>query len=292
MRNERKRKNLRIVLIALGIGVLLIILVFLGLELIKRAKITSFEISLENVTCTDNAEVAKYLQGLNINYFGFIQNQFSTNFKKKFFCIGEVNASVVYPSKLKFSASGRKPVFAIASLTPNIEMNPVVDLPEKLPEATESSQTAVPVKVLDRILKDLEHATASATYLVDEEGMIFQEINSSELTHVLILGEELKIGKQIKDGQIEKVGKVSTKLKELDLPTDNMVIIADKLIIDFKPRIIFALNKRLDYQTASLQLILSQAKMNSDPAKKDTSIIESIDLRFNKPVVIYSKIKN
>ena len=90
---------------------------------------------------------------------------------------------------------------------------------------------------------------------------------------------------------MNKVKEVVISLSGFEAPTDNIIIVGDKLIIDTKPRLIFSLDKRLDYQTTSLQLILAQAKMNSDPSSPGSALIESVDLRFNKPVVVYSKKK-
>ena len=71
--------------------------------------------------------------------------------------------------------------------------------------------------------------------------------------------------------------------------TDNLIVVGNRLIVDSEPRVTFALNKEISRQSASLQLILRQAKMNLDPDKPDSRSVESVDLRFDRPVVVYSK---
>lgn len=289
MRNEERRKKLKKLLIVLGIIVLIGALLFLGFELIKSSKLTNFEVKVNNLGCTDKDQITKFLQNLNQNYFSFKQEGLTADLKKKFFCIGKIETEIFYPDRLILEVWGREPLFAVNEINESINVNPVVLLPEAMQEASESTKEAAAVKVIDEVLKDLEQASGSAVFLVDREGVIFEQLlGSINFPRISIFGIKIEIGGKIPDGIIEKIESVGNKLKEINAPTDNIIVVGDRLIINSKPRIIFSLDKKLDYQTASLQLILAQAKINSDPPKTGSGIIESIDLRFDKPVVVYT----
>lgn len=288
MRNDQRRKKFRIALVVFSLILVAAGLAFVVIELGKRAKITNFEIKTENIACTNNGQINKYLEGLGLNYFSFKKNKIEENLKKKFYCIGEIEIKVFYPNKLVLAAKGREAVFIVAEVSSSFDANPVVNLPESIQVASESTKEAATVKMLSQILGDLKQASGSGIFLADKEGVVFEEaVGGINFPRLSILGIKLKIGDKVPDGAIEKSLFINNKLKEIGAPSDNMVILGDKLVVSSKPRIIFSLKKRLDYQTASLQLILTQAKINPDPPKSGSSNIESIDLRFDKPVIVY-----
>lgn len=290
MRDEQKRKKIKFLLITAGLIMAVIFLIFAGFEIIKRSKITIFEVKTNSLTCTDKDQINQFLQGININYFSFKEDEFGRNLKKKFFCIGKIQTRLSYPNKLVIETWGREPIFSVREVSTSLNLNPVVNLSEVPIEATESTKEAVPVKTLNQILSDLKPSSESASFLVDREGVIFEQTLGTDNFPVLsVLGFKLVIGTGIPGGVIEKAEMIYNNLKEIGVPTDNIIVIGDRLIIDSKPRVIFSLKKRIDYQTASLQLILAQAKMNSDPQITDQNSIESIDLRFDKPVVVYGR---
>lgn len=290
MKNEQKRKKIKKILIAALVVSVILALVFAGNEFINRARVTSFEIETNNLTCTDKDQIGKYLASLNIRYFLFKQNELEENLKKKFFCIGKIETRLSYPDKLKLVTWGREALFAVKEVNTSLELNPVVSLPDVPNEATQSTKEAEVVKIMDRILSDLKQSSESGVSLVDNEGVIFEKNPGSFNVPMLsILGTNVEIGREIPDGVVEKAGLIYSKLREIGTPVDNIIIIGDRLVVDSKPRIIFSLKKRIDYQTASLQLILAQAKMNPDPNITGSHNIESIDLRFDKPVAVYIK---
>lgn len=123
------------------------------------------------------------------------------------------------------------------------------------------------------ILKNQE-STPSAVEdfsLVDEEGVLFS--GSDDVG--------LKIYSEHKDKDIKKILLILNKTKFFGIEIMEASIIEDTLLIYSVPKIIFALEKDIDMQIASLQLILSKAKI-------DEETIEFIDLRFDKPVVRFA----
>lgn len=289
MRNGKEKKLKKILIIVVLIAAVFVFS-FIGLETVKRSNVTNYQIKTNNLTCTDNDQINQYLKTLTINYFSYKEDKFSQNLKKKFFCIGMVKTHLSYPDRLVLEIWGRKPMFAAMQVSTSLELGPVVALPDVMDIATGSTIEATPVKTLNQILSNLKQSSESGVFLVDKEGIVFEQISGNVIFPMLkILGIKIETGSKIPDGVVEKAGVILNKLKEIEAPTDNIIIIGDRLVVDSKPRIVFSLNKRIDYQTASLQLILSQAKINLDSSDKVGNNIESIDLRFDKPVVVYNK---
>lgn len=290
MRQEEKQKKVKRLLFIFG-GVLVVAgLIFISYQLFKTSILNNIDINVQNLTCTDKETVREFIRSQNTNYFLFKSEDLESKLKKQFFCIGRVETKAAYPNRLKADVFGREPAFVVVSVGSSVNPNPEIELPDIVTIATESSQQAQinPVRVLNDVLKDLHQATGSATFLVDEEGVIYEQTDNLNFQKLSIFGADLKIGGSLETGLIRKVKDVINRLSALEAPTDNLIVIGDKLIIDSKPRIIFALNHDLLRQTASLQLILAQAKMNSDPERPGITNMESIDLRFDKPVVVYS----
>jgi len=290
MRDEQKKRKLKKFLLIAGAVLMTVLLGYACFYTFTRSKLDNFTVKATGLTCTDEGMIGKFLKDLQLNYFAFDQSELSDKLKQKFFCIGKINTEVSFPNKLTIETEGRKAEFAAVQVLLPRQPNPLVELPADYQIATESSQAAVPVKILDRIVKDVNESSNSAYFLIDSEGVIFDQGEGTINFPVLrITGEELKIGGRVQGDLIGKIKQALASLTNIEGPTDKIIVIGDKLIIDSKPRLIFSLNKRLDYQATSLQLILTQAKMSSDPSKPGSGDIESIDLRFNKPVVVYGK---
>lgn len=292
MRNRKPFKKLKVILLSFIAIAFLLILGVSGFEVVRRVKISNFQINSNNLTCTDKFQITKFLKESDIYYFSYKQERLYKDLKKKFFCIGKINTKLTFPNKLWLEAWGREAVFAVREIQTPLQINPVVNLDQNLQVATQSTQEASVFNNLNLILNDLKQSSESAVFLADREGIIFEQISdSTNFPLMSILGLKLEVGKEIPDGVIEKALFIISKLERIQTPTDNIIIIGDKLVLNSKPRIVFSLKKSLDYQTASLQLILAQAKMNPDPNNAGSSNIESIDLRFNKPVVVYTSKK-
>lgn len=292
---QLKRKKLFIIIFAV---ILLISLAgFFGYKTFTENKITKFDIEAQNLNCTNSAEISDFLKNQNLNYFYllassayFKSENIETDLRKKFFCIGKIETEISYPDKIKLKITGREGKFVVTSIQPDIETNPQIVLSLDQMNATQSTTEAFPPKVLNRILDSYKDASSSAIFLVDEEGMVFEEVSSDlAFPRLSIFSIDLKIGQKIPNDFVKKTAEIVEKLKVTDVPSDNLIIVGDRLIIDSKPRVTISLNKDINRQSASLQLILRQAKMNLDPDSRDTRSVESIDLRFDRPVVVYGK---
>lgn len=290
MFKNRDPKKRRLFLIIPAAILILLALIFFAYKTYTENKLTRFDIDAQNLNCTTSSEIIDALKKMNLNYFYFKSSDVEYELRKKFFCIGKIESEVTYPDHLKLKISGREGKFVVNTINSGINTNPVIQLSLDQLNATQSTTEAFPPKVLNQILDNYKDSSESAMFLVDQEGAIFEEVSSNTAyPRLSIFEENLKIGQKIPDGLIPKALEILEALKKTDTPSDNLLVVGDKLIVDTKPRITFALNRPLDRQSASLQLILRQAKMNLDPDSKDSKSVDSIDLRFDRPVVVYGK---
>lgn len=291
MRLPRQAKRTKLYLLIVVIILVLATGIYFGYKTFTENKITRFDIETENINCTNIPEVTGFLQSLKLSYFYFKSETLDFDLRKKFFCIGKIEQTISYPDKLKLKLYGREGKFIVRAINPPVDTNPQVFLNQDQMNATQSTSQAFPPKVVNQILDSYQDAsTAGLMFLVDEEGVVFEEVSSDTAYPKLSLfAKELRVGGRIPDDLIKKTLEITDKLKTMDISTDNLIVVGDRLIVDTIPRITFALNRALDRQSASLQLILRQAKMNLDPEKTDTRSVESVDLRFDRPVVVYSK---
>jgi cell division septal protein FtsQ len=130
---------------------------------------------------------------------------------------------------------------------------------------------------------DQSWLTGNEYFLVDEEGYILRKDNITDLP--LILVQELpseSIGQQVGQKAVLKALEIITGLK-LNLFEPEVALVND-FNIEFKlkdkVKVIFSAFDSTDSQINPLQFILSRAKIEGRK-------IRQIDLRFDKPVVIY-----
>ncbi len=210
-----KKKRWFIILAAvLTIGVI----GFLGHKILTENKLTRFDIDAQNLNCTTADEIKGLLQGLNLNYFYFKKEPVEQKLKQKFFCIGRIDSEISYPDKYKLKIAGREAKFMVTSINAGIDTNPAVQLSLDQMNATQSTTEAFPPKILNRILKTYKEASGSAMYLVDDEGMVFQEVSFDvSFPKISIFSGELKIGNKLPNDLIKKVSLLDLKLKELEI---------------------------------------------------------------------------
>lgn len=109
--------------------------------------------------------------------------------------------------------------------------------------------------------------------VVDEEGVVLGEENLPNLPRVFISGDKLDTVNS------KKILRINEQLKDLGWTILNVKIDQGKnLFIAGTHKVYFNLEKDIDYQLASLQLILNQAKI-------ETEKVDYIDLRFENPVI-------
>ncbi len=170
------------------------------------------------------------------------------------------------PQALVFNLSSRKVVAALA-----VELFLDTDS-----ESTESAKE-----------KESETNLSGVFYLVDEQGVVLEKANEAKGLPLILINYDpgLNFGDQIKEDKIIKTIEILlglklrliepriarvTSFKKIEVWLDNNLLVLFNL----------ELEKGIDEQLDSLQLISSRAKIEGKQIKK-------IDLRFNKPVIAY-----
>lgn len=265
---KRKYKLKKIAVI-----VLLCLIPILGGLFVKSdiLKVKNIEIVSDTRRCIQDEHIKNELKVEGRFFFAVNTNSIEKELPQKFHCIKKVKAATKLPDRLVLTISERQPVV----LTGVVRINqPVLQI--DLNEATPSSGTAF----FEELSKDTNDAV---WFLADRDGYILTSLSeeSFSLPRIFIsTSDDLNAGKKLENGFIEKSLLIYEKLISWEMPIMMMRIKNNDLYIQANEKIIFSLEKDPMRQLASLQLILRKAKM-------DSKSIESIDLRFDKAVVIY-----
>jgi len=119
---------------------------------------------------------------------------------------------------------------------------------------------------------------------ITENGFVLENQNLGNLPAIFFDKEpELKIGKKIEDDTIVYCLSLISQIGKTDFVTTSVRILNPAMISVYNREnqvVIFTSEKDTNRQVDSLQLILSESRI--DPSK-----IEKIDLRFAKPVITY-----
>lgn len=190
-------------------------------------------------------------------------------------CIRSISLEKIFPSKIKININSRVALARVVTYRsmPQLSLNGL--------EATSSSEAAL----IDWSFND---ATLSGqNFIVDETGFIFDEKVIPGLPLIFVDEPVQKLGQQLDRELFKKAAKIFSSIDRLQVfikkaKLDNKTAI---MKINFMGqekdiKMIFSMQKDILRQNASLQLILREAKIN----KKG---LEIIDLRFDKPVVVY-----
>lgn len=257
------KRNLSRVLIACFVLILALSVLLIFKSGIFNIKTIEVNV-INNLGCAslDQLKDASQLLGQNIFWVSNVTT--SKNIKNKFVCVKEVGLSKQFPDIVKLDVLGREPKAKLLNL-PHM--------------ATASAN-------LENI------ATPSAEqpldiFLVDEEVIFAKDTNRFLVPKIFLRDFNLSEGRKA-DYLIKEVLNILEKLKSFGLNIQTTQIINQFLVIfpeNLQPKIIFRLGKDINAQIASLQLILKIAKI-------DSSSVEFIDLRFDKPVVRFAPKKN
>lgn len=244
--------------------VISIILIFVAVAEMKLLAIRQVNIEIDDTDCVNEKQVKEYLRAEDKNPWVIDYPYLSENIIDMHPCIKRSTIDYRFPSTLVVKVQSRVPAARVLSYTPK-------DLDLELREASPSSSSA---------LLDWSFPSSSvAGFLVEEDGWLYA--NSEYFLPVLFYPEnELKLGQLIDKHVAESISEVFTKIKALQLNFYQAKVQDQSLLMDTNPRVVMSLKDGLAPQLASLQLILAQSTM-------DNEVIESVDLRFAKPVVVY-----
>src|SRR3989338_1429947 len=175
MRDEQKKKKIKKLFTIIGLIAIAVLLGVASYYTLTQSKLVNYQIKAENLTCADKDKISKFLQDQKLYYFAFNKLDLENKLKQKYFCIGKIEAQISFPDELVVEVFGRKAEFAALQVSLDRETNPSVDLPKDYQVATQSTLAAEPVKIIDQILRDSVESSSSAYYLIDSEGVIFDE---------------------------------------------------------------------------------------------------------------------
>ncbi len=221
--------------------------------------ITQVEISSNQLSCVNETQIKDTANLSGQNSFLVNFENIKKNLKTKFICIGDINLSLVFPNKVKIETKGRQPAAII--------------MPLKTPEATSSS-------FLETIATP--SAEFSEAYLVDDEGLIFsKDVGGFNIPEIFIKYSNISLGKKTIGNNLGNSLKILSGVRKLGLDVKMAAIFDNFFLLFSYPRVVFRLDDKIDMQLASLQLILTEAKI-------DLKELEFIDLRFDKPIVKFA----
>ena len=248
-----------------------VFLVGLLLFLVSRQfAIKKVSVITTGLSCASSDQIARFVsaQGRSLVLFDLARVQKAI--LTKFNCVSQVDVVRVWPSALEIKVQGRLPVALIVSDSGGLQIQ------LKQIESTASSHAA--------LLNFSTDNPASQPLMVDKLGYVFGNASEgAKLPLVRFETQSWNIGESVSLSLLNGVLSINQELLKLGyLVTLLRINAVNDLIVITDPglKLVFSLNKDLNIQLASLQLILQKAKIESKP-------IDSIDLRFNKPVVVY-----
>lgn len=265
MRSRRKKFFLAIFFL----GVILALIAAKKNINIDLLEVKEVAIIIKESSCVTEDQVREVVDLAGKNIWSFKDEDIASRTKLKYPCVKEVLLEKQFPSNVKVVIQGRVPKVKVASF------EGVLDL--KTLEASPSSTSAILNWSFPSVVKD--------SFLVDETGFLFGSSGEAALP-MLFIEESLNIGKSIDSTTFSKITEIVNKIGEIrDSRGTRGKVVGSDLLIDGKPRVAFSLDRDIFRSLASLQLILNKAKI-------DGNELEVIDLRFDKPVVMYTPKKS
>ncbi len=231
---------------------------------------TDFNLKIDDLTCADETKIKQVLEKEKIKFYWLQSQEIDKKLRQQFPCINESNIEREFPKGIKVTLSGRKPL-AVFRLTQKMTPSP---LPIEVLEATPSTIEAKPSPSVQVIV------TFGETFLIDGKGVGFAKGFREDLPLVNFVTNRFDIGDSIGAEVIAHILETIEFFQKQGIAIQSLELDQDKLTVKTTEEIVFSVTDGLERQGASLQLIWKQAKMNSKSVVK-------IDLRFDKPVVIY-----
>ena len=214
---------------------IVVVVVFASLFISQAFKVKTLEVQSEN-DCLNKEKVEKEYGVINQNIFLVNTKDLTSKLKAKYACIGTLNVSKAYPSKLIIEVKTKGPVAKIAD----------------------------------------------SPLLLTEDGLIV-EGQSPPLTLFLPSGQNLTLGQKLDKKEILFALKLAANITKSDFIANNIRILDATTVAAYNQEgavVLFSVENDALFQVDSLQLILAKAKI-------DATKITKLDLRFDKPIIVY-----
>ncbi|MCL5410107.1 MAG: FtsQ-type POTRA domain-containing protein [Patescibacteria group bacterium] len=259
------------------IALLLAIIISIPLLIYKfdLLKINKISYSLSGASCVSQSRLEQELKLNNSSFFGIDRKKLEEKIIQKYPCVKDAVVTTTFPSSMQISLTAREPFVCVKSL-PN---NQKLDL--RVIEASPSSSSAL-------LNWEVPTYSTSQCLIADRTGKIFTQQDGSNLNTLFLDQGNLVIGQQLDAKLFGNLAIISEQLVNLhnNTPDNNQPLVVFKvgysvLQVLHKPRLVFSLNKDIFRQLAYLQLPFQLPKI-------DQKGLDTVDLRFDKPVITYS----
>jgi hypothetical protein len=211
-----------------------------------------------------NAEIASKVRDLSLgqHLLFFPRQLVSDKIKENYPQVHFVKIKKRLPDKLSFELTSRNPVAALAR--------------ELFSE---------PGATLSGELKNPKFSLTGTYYLIDQEGIVIQKVDANPNLPLILVKNDLqtKVGEKIAQEEVQKTIEIlmGMKLRLLEPKVSRPVSFREiEIWLENEILVLFDGQKDIGVQLDSLQFIYSRSKIEGKQIKK-------IDLRFDKPVVLY-----
>lgn len=271
IRDKPRKKPVWIKRLLLGVAIGAV--VALGAWKFNPFLIQKVEIRGDNLSCTSHEAIKDRLNLVGQNIFLLNEDKLKEEVYNRYPCIKSLEFKQKLPKEIEIIVTNR-----------NLFVQLIHYLPPKVVEfrdltAEEASSTA--------LLNWSRPQFLELVFMVDTDGMVFGQDKIRDYPVLFWPVSDLHIGQKLESSVFQKIALVLEKLSGLNHPVVWAKIIGDDLLAVSKDgndlrewRIVFSLNKDIFKQLASLQLIFQEAKINK-------MLLDVIDLRFDKPVIIF-----
>ncbi|MDO8498826.1 MAG: hypothetical protein Q7S44_03500 [bacterium] len=249
----------------LGLLILLAV-VFLAISRFNLLSVTSVEIQ-GSLSCAPQNDIISFLNLKGVNIFVINEEELRKKAAQKFPCLQTLQLERKLPRIIVAVVREKEPSVNVTSYV--LSEGLTIDLNSPL-----SSQASL----LDWSFS----ASSSDVWLADKGGKIFKQETRADLPTLFINEQTIKLGQNLNQGLFESLTLALDKFKKINLPVTQLKVLGSVLLTNTQPRVVLSLAKDMSRQLASLQLILQKAKI-------DGKAMDTIDLRFDKPVVVYSQ---
>lgn len=267
--------------ITIGLLIIFTLLIIYSIFFSKLFALKLVEFENKDITCVEKTQIASALPK-NENLLFIHVEQITELIKSRYACLEQVSLRKKFPDTIVITATERK----IAAILVAGVRKPEVEVDVAVVDASPSSASAAPRLTIPPVDDfKINEGDYTKSFGVDLDGYALIE-NPEKIENLPVFyylsSHPIEINHMVYEGTIRNALILSAKLYELGIQVDSQKIIDTSLYIDGPQRIIFLLEKDPTEQIIPLQLILQKAKIDSTP-------IEKIDLRFDKPVVVYGK---
>ncbi len=270
-RKRRKLENQKPSIVSrvwkIGVGVVLVLIILDGYLLFSNGvlNIKHIDVGLDKVDCVNVSQIKYDSELLNKNILLISEKEVIQKLTGRYLCIKSVSIQKSLPDRVAISVSGRQAVAELVVIQ-GVEATASADL------STQSLASAS------------GEIASSSGFAIDSDGVVFAKEVNLNIPKLYYFGKDLSLGRAL-ESVVSNALVILDKLRALGLDVKNAKIYSQKiLVVDSvsAPKIIFSLENPLNLQLASLQLILEEAKINNKE-------MEFVDLRYDKPVVKYTK---